>query len=63
MNPPGDTLLLRNSPDRRDDRAEPLFATGFCEQVRSRRLRTHEQRFVAGKGTSEGAAAFMNSPG
>ncbi len=25
MNPPGDILLLRNSPDRRDDHAEPLF--------------------------------------
>jgi hypothetical protein len=49
--------------NRRDDRAEPLFATGFCEQVRSRRLRTHEQKFVADKGTSEGAAVFMNSPG
>jgi len=49
--------------NRRDDRAGPLFATGFCEQVRSRRLRAHKQRFVAGKGTSEGAAAFMNSPG
>jgi len=49
--------------NRRDDRAGPLFATGFCEQVRSHRLRTHEQRFVAGKGTSEGAAVFMNNPG
>jgi hypothetical protein len=49
--------------NRRDDRAEPLFATGFCEQVRSRRLRTPEQGFVAGKGTNKGAAAFMNSSG
>jgi hypothetical protein len=29
MNPPGDILLLRNSPDRRDDRDEPLFAAEF----------------------------------
>jgi hypothetical protein len=49
--------------NRRDDRAEPLFATGFCEQVRSRRLRTPEKKFVADKGTSEGAAVFMSNPG
>jgi len=33
MNPPGDTLLLRNSPDRRDDRAEALFATDFFTMI------------------------------
>jgi len=36
MNPPGDTLLLRNSPDRCDDRAERLFSTDSEEDDRTR---------------------------
>jgi len=47
--------------NRRDYRAEPLFATDFSECARSHGLRALEERFVAGKGASEGAAAFMNS--
>jgi hypothetical protein len=35
----------------------------FVEEVRSHCLRTTEKRFVANKGTSEGAAVFMNKPG
>jgi len=47
--------------NRRDDRVEPLFATDFSERVRSQRA--IEERFVASKGASEGAAAFMNYSG
>jgi hypothetical protein len=49
--------------NRCDDRAEPLFATDFFDEVRSHYLRTTEKRFVANKGASEGAAVFMNYPG
>jgi len=49
--------------NRRDDRAEPLFATDFSERVRSHCLRVIEEKFVASKGASEGAVAFMNNPG
>jgi len=63
LNPPGDTLLLRNSPDRRDDRVEPLFATDFSERDRNHCLRAIEERFVAGKWASEGATVFMKNSG
>jgi hypothetical protein len=43
MNPLGDTLLLRNSPDRRDNRAGHLFATDFFEEMRSHCIRTTEK--------------------
>ena len=33
MNPPGDTLLLRNLPDRCDDHAGPLLATDSEEET------------------------------
>jgi hypothetical protein len=49
--------------NRCDDRAEPLFAKDFAEEVYSYCLRTTEERFVADKGTSEGAAVFINNPG
>ncbi len=49
--------------NRRDDCAGPLSATGFFDEVCSYCLRTTEKRFVADKGTSKGAAAFMNIPG
>jgi len=49
--------------NRCDDRAEPLFATDFSERARSHGLRVIEERFVASKGASEGAAVFMNNPG
>jgi len=49
--------------NRRDDHAEPLFATDFSERDRSHCLRAIEERFVAGKGASEGATAFMNNSG
>jgi hypothetical protein len=42
--------------------AGPLFATIFFEEVRSICLRMTEKRFVADKGTSEGAAVPMNKP-
>jgi len=48
--------------NRCDDRAGSLFAD-FFDEVRSHCLRTTEKRFVANKGTSEGAAVFMNYPG
>jgi len=49
--------------NRRDDRVEPLFATDFSERVRSHCLRAIEEKFVASKGASEGATAFMNYSG
>jgi len=49
--------------NRCDDRAESLFATNFSEGARSHCLRAMEEKFVAGKGISEGAAVFMNNPG
>jgi len=49
--------------NRRDDCAGPLFATNSCEGDRSHCLRTIEQGLVESKGTSKGAAVFMNSPG
>ncbi len=45
--------------NRRDDRAEPLPITDSCEEDRSGAY----GQFVVGKGTSEGAAVFVNSPG
>jgi len=62
---------------RCDDRAGPLFATVFFEEARSICLRVTDKvnaacsregalgqkRFVADKGTSEGAAVLMNKPG
>jgi len=49
--------------NRRNDRAGSLFVTDFSEEDRSRCLRTTEEEFVADKGTSEGAAVFMRTPG
>jgi len=49
--------------NRCDDRAGHLFATNFFKEVHSHCLRTTEKKFVADKGTSEGAAVFMNNPG
>jgi len=49
--------------NRCDDRAEPLFTTNFPERDHSHCLRTIEEKFVAGKGASEGATAFMNYSG
>jgi len=46
-----------------DGRAGLLSATDIFEEVRSRRIRMTEKRFVADKRTSEGAAAFVNDPG
>jgi len=48
--------------NRRDACAGRLFATDSCEEERSLCIRSTEQGFVAGKGTSKRAAAFMNSP-
>jgi len=47
--------------NRRDDHAGSLFVTDPCEEGRNRAYGP-EQGFVAGKGASEGAAAFMNNP-
>jgi len=47
--------------NRRDDRVESLFATNFSETDRSHCLRAIEDKFVASKGASEGATAFMNN--
>jgi len=49
--------------NRRDDCAGPLFRNGLLRKRAYPRLRAIEQGFVAGKGTSKGAAAFMNNPG
>jgi len=49
--------------NRRNDHAGPLFSTDSKEGVRSRAYLTTDEGFVAGKGTSEGAAVFINSPG
>jgi len=49
--------------NRRDDRVEPLFATDFSKRDRSHCLRVIEEKFVAGKGASEGVTVFMNNSG
>jgi len=49
--------------NRRDDRVESLFAMDFSERDRSHGLRAIEERFVAGKGTGEGATEFMHNSG
>ena len=49
--------------NRCDDRAEPLFAMNFSKGDRSHCLRTMEEKFIADKGASEGAAVFMNNLG
>jgi len=49
--------------NRREDYAGTLFATDSEEGVRSLSIRTTDEGFVAGKGTSKGAAVFMNSSG
>jgi hypothetical protein len=49
--------------NRRDNCAGPLIATDSEEEVRSYCIRTIDEGFVAGKGTSKGAVKFMNNAG
>jgi len=49
--------------NRRDDRAEPLFATNSFDEGRSHAYERLSKDLLQTKEQAEGAAAFMNSPG
>jgi len=46
--------------NRRDDCAEPLFATDALSRVAYQWIRSTDKVFVADKGASKGAAVFVN---